>query len=404
MATQYANGKIATEGLVFMYDTIDTENCYKGRPTTNTNTHPLYVYNNVPDHVSSTLTATSETYKGVTVYKQDLTALNGTGASYLSNGNNPGIGVYTWPGGGGNANTYTGHSIFFKTSTPLYSTPIFLHYSNIPGYQACCTQPEDMGDGWYRAYVLWYDTVTRSDGKFWAINPSSVASGQTITVYWAGPFREDLNSTSISQFVNGTRSATQGLLPLVGNSSLDLSNISFTNPAINPQITFDGSNDKIDTNITNIVNNASYEVVLNCKGNVSTYNMYMGQYLPYMGVYGGNTIYYSDYINGSQTVVQTNSGTITYNTYYHVICTREYDGSNTTQKVYINGNLLASGTFSGAKSAFANPNTISIGDGAAFNWYPFYGDIPVAKVYNRTLTSNEVTQNYNKYKIRFNLS
>jgi len=159
-------------------------------------------------------------------------------------------------------------------------------------------------------------------------------------------------------------------------------------------IVFDGSDDRIETSVTNIVNNASYEVVLNCKGNVSGYNMFIGQYLPYIGVYGGNTIYYSDYINGSQTVVQTNSGTITYNTYYHVVCTREYDGSNTIQKVYINGNLLASGTFSGAKSAFFNPNTISIGDGAAFTWYPFYGNIASANVYNRTLSQSEILQNY----------
>jgi hypothetical protein len=45
-----------------------------------------------------------------------------------------------------------------------------------------------------------------------------------------------------------------------------------------------------------------------------------------------------------------------------------------------------------------------VGDGAAFTWYPFYGDIPVAKVYNRALSAAEVQQNYSKYKSRFNLS
>jgi hypothetical protein len=394
MATQYSNGKIVTEGLVFMYDTIDTENCYKGRPTTNTNTYSLNIYNNVPDHVSSTLTATSETYKGVTVYKQDLTALNGTGASYLSNGNNPGIGVYTWPGGGGNANTYTGHSIFFKTSTPLYSTPIFLHYSNIPGYQACCTQPEDMGDGWYRVYVLWYDTVTRSDGKFWAINPLSVASGQTITVYWAGPFREDLNSTSISQFVNGTRSATQGLLPLVGNSSLDLSNISFTTPAINPQITFDGTNDCIDLNTNSLITGTDPFTI------ESVTNLTAGSYGAILGNYGpgyGTGLWWATaglYIQGS--VYYDNYSSINLG-WHHLVATRDASGN---VKLYRDGILSKTGTLT---SSIPTNINWRIGADVVNAGEPLTGNIPVIKIYNRVLTTDEVTQNYNKYKLRFNL-
>jgi hypothetical protein len=404
MAVAQGYGKTITSGSVFAYDTGDTRNSYLGRPTTNTNTNSLLIYNNVPGNVSSTLTATSETYRGATVLRQTLTPLNELGVTYLSGGENPGIGVYTWPGGGGNANTYTGHSIFFRPSIPLFSTPIYLHYSNIPGYQACCTLPEDMGDGWFRAYVIWFDTVTRSDGKFWAINPLSTSVGQTITIDWAGPFREDLNSTSVSQFVNGTRSSTQGLLPLIGNTTLNLSNVSFTTPPINPQMTFDGSNDRFDTGITNVVNNATYEVILNCKGNTSGLNMYMGQYLPYLCVPDGNKVAYSDYINGGQTWIDTGAGSITTNTYYHIVCMREYNGTNTIKRIYINGNLSTSATISGAKSAFADPNTINVGDGAAFAWYPFFGEIPVAKVYNRALSAGEVRQNYQHYKTRFNLS
>jgi hypothetical protein len=404
MAVGTGYSKTTTNGLIFAYDVGDTTNSFLGRPTDNLSAnYGMSTYNNVGGNVSSLLTSTGTYYRGAEIIKQDLTALDGSGAYYLSNVNNPGIGVVT-SGGGGTANTYTGHSIFFKPTVTMNGTPIYTNYSNIGGWQSSGNY-ESMGDGWFRAYVLWYNTITQSDGKYWAINPLSTAVGQTVTIYWAGPFKESLNSTSVSQFINGTRSSTQGLIDISGGgSSLDLSSVSYTNPPINPQITFDGSNDRFDTGITNVVNDASYEVVLNCKGNVSTYNMYMGQYLPYLCVYGGNRIYYSDYINGSQTAISTDSGTIAYNTYYHVVCTREYNGSSTIQKIYINGTLYTSGTFSGAKSAFYSPNTINIGDGAAFTWYPFYGDVPVAKVYNRTLSLTEIQNNYNHYKTRFNLS
>ena len=400
MAVAQGYGKTVTSGSVFAYDVADTRNSYIGRPTVNVSAGlGLTNYNNVPGNVNTSITATGGTYKGAAIYQQTITPLDATGVSYLTNGNNPGIGVYHG-GGGGTGGQYSGHTIFFKPVGPMYSSPIFTHYSNIGGWQSTSNY-EDMGDGWFRANVLWYNASTLSDQKFWAINPSGATANVPITIYWAGPFKENLNSTTISQFVEGTRSATQGLLPIVGNSTLDLSNVSFDS---NAQMTFDGTDDRVDTSITNVVNNASYEAILYCRGNVSTYNMYMGQYLPYIGVYGGNTIYYSDYINGGQTVLQTNSGTISYNTYYHVVCMREYDGTNTIKRIYINGNLMASTTVSGAKSAFVNPNTVTVGDGAAFTWYPFYGEIPVAKIYNRALSAAEVRQNYLHYKTRFNLS
>jgi hypothetical protein len=247
MAVETGYSKIITNGLTFAYDTGDTRNSYLGRPTSNLLAGAsMSTYNNVSGDVSSNLYTTSETYRGATVWRQDLTALNGTGASYLSGGNNPGIGVVT-SGGGGNANQYSGHSIFFK---PLFSTtgcPVYTNYSNIGGWQSSCNY-EDMGDGWFRAYVLWYASTTQSDGKYWAINPLSTASGQTMTVYWAGPFREDLNSTSISQFVNGTRSDSQAVIDVTGRSTVTAYNNPFTNPAINPQLTFDGTDDYISPN------------------------------------------------------------------------------------------------------------------------------------------------------------
>jgi hypothetical protein len=396
MAIGTGYSKVASNGLVFAYDTSDTRNSYLGRPTTNTNTHPLYIYNNVPGSISSTLTATSETYKGVTVYRQTLTALDGSGAGWLSGGSNPGVGVYTYPGGGGDANTYTGHSIFFRPKFTTTGCPVYTHYSNIGGWQSTCNF-EDMGDGWFRAYVLWFAGSTLSDGKFWAINPLSTAIGQTITVDWAGQFREDLNSTSISQFVNGTRSNSQSIINLTGTSTVTVNNNPFTNPAINPQLNFDGGDDFISSN-QNIVHGTSefsYFSVVKLSGK------------PSLGTIFENGSWTSclliRYETNGITIYSMGSywGKFSFdpplNTWYHLGFIRR----GNTIFFYVNGVNTASLNFTANISPSAN---LYVGMSQHAAGQCFNGSINVASVYNRALTDGEIFDHYNHYKTRFNLS
>ena len=189
MATRQ-NGRTIKDGLIFHFDTGDIYNSYLGRPTTNMLSDSMSNYNNVGGSVTTTLTLNGDYYRGAPVYKQVLTPLDGSGVSWLTAGNNPGLGV-VHGGGGGTANRYTGFSIFFKPTVPMHSTPIYLSYSNIGGWQCYSCPPEDMGDGWFRAFVLWYNTVTQSDGKYWAINPATASLNVPITIYWAGPFKQD---------------------------------------------------------------------------------------------------------------------------------------------------------------------------------------------------------------------
>lgn len=237
------NGNTIYDGLVFHYDDNDTYNSYLGRPTTNLLGTGMSIYNNVSGDVTATLTTNGQFYKGAPVYVQTLTPTSASGVSWLTAGNNPGIGVVTG-GGGGTAFNYSGFSIFFKPTVPMHTSPIFTSYSNIGGWQSS-NMYEDMGDGWYRAYVLWYNTITQSDGKYWAINPASASLNVPITIYWAGPFKEDLNSTTVSQYILGTRSQTESLKDLTNNVTLDLTNVSFNNN-IRPKIFFDGTDDRIN--------------------------------------------------------------------------------------------------------------------------------------------------------------
>jgi len=74
--------------------------------------------------------------------------------------------------------------------------------------------------------------------------------------------------------------------------------------------------------------------------------------------------------------------------------------SSTGLRAYINGTLVASNT-----TAF-NPANVSaqplyVGSYGAYEF--FGGAMAVAQIYNRALSADEITQNYNSTKARFGL-
>jgi hypothetical protein len=396
MAVGQGYSKTATNGLVFAFDTGDTRNSFLGRPTTNLmEGYGLSNYNNVGGSVTTNLTQTSDTYRGTPIWIQTLTPLDGSGVSWLSNGNNPGLGVVT-SGGGGLANRYTGHSIFFKPTVPMHSSPIFTNYSNIGGWQTCCNY-EDMGDGWFRAKVIWYDTTTRSDGKYWAINPLSATLNTPITIYWAGPFKEDLNSQYISQYTPTSRSNTQSLLALAGGNSMSVADVSFNS---NLQMTFDGTNDYINIASSNVFDTQTVTVEVVVKPYATSQNGFWfekgavnTQYSLFME--GGNIVWRTAF-GGTYDSLYFGSGNMTANAWNYVVGT--YTAGD--KRVYLNTTLMNSNSLNVTLNT--NQGNQYIGSYNS-NGYFYNGEIAVVKVYNRVLTPGEILQNYNHYKTRFNL-
>lgn len=82
--------------------------------------------------------------------------------------------------------------------------------------------------------------------------------------------------------------------------------------------------------------------------------------------------------------------------FHQIIAT--HDG--TTRTLYVNNTLVYSGTniVTGQSAASILP----LGGYSNGN-YAFVGAIPIFKLYNRVLTTKELTQNYNAQKSRFNL-
>ena len=74
------------------------------------------------------------------------------------------------------------------------------------------------------------------------------------------------------------------------------------------------------------------------------------------------------------------------------------------RKIYVNGALATSDTQTGTIAT--NTNGMSIGVYGGFNGargYYYNGSIAIVKVYNRALSADEITQNYNAQKSRFGL-
>lgn len=215
-----------------------------------------------------------------------------------------------------------------------------------------------------------------------------ISSTSNTTAPFAGPF--------------GSRSSTQAIRDLTGINSVTVNALTYNSTGTS--FTFNGSTNSFMTpSLQTFGNNMTWEAWVNCEQNISTYNMFMGRYLPYFAFYAGNSLYFSNYINGVQQTIHASSTTLSLNTWYLATFTTAFDGTNTTMKIFSNGVETATGTFAGAQSNYTGVNFM-IGDGnngSNTNWYPFKGRVDNVRVYNRTLTAAEIQQNFNASRGRY---
>ena len=204
-------------------------------------------------------------------------------------------------------------------------------------------------------------------------------------------------------FVNGTRSSTQSLLDLKGSTDINVSNVSFDS---NGLPTFDGTNDRItipaDSFPTIGTNNFTIEVISkNTK--TSSYNHFFAvenQNHFALKMQNATNTDRNIYVYRTSTLSTFNAITAratSTTSYYHIVCRR--DGDNI--EIFLNG--ISGGTKSGWDNISIDNNTktsyIGWGNGTEYTG----GDIPVLKIYDRALSAQEIQQNYNAYKNRFNI-
>jgi len=192
-----------------------------------------------------------------------------------------------------------------------------------------------------------------------------------------------------------TRSATQGLLPVIGNSTIDLTNVSFD---ANAQMVFDGTNDYIYSSVT-LGTETTLEIVIqssNYSGNKIPISINGDAYSSGPNLYFTNNIIAWNTGNGDANPF-ANSYYPNSN-YHHIVVTNVFGG---TAILYIDG--IQIGTATSLNTTTTGANKLIIGDYHDAG-YAISANIPITKLYNRALTAQEVRQNYQQYKTRFNLS
>jgi hypothetical protein len=351
-----------------------------------------------------TITQLSETYKGQPIYRVSLSIDNGDMLYHITARYGAGSGWYM-PYVTYNANTPYMSSVIYRPVSHA-DTQVYGHPSNISGWGANIDDSIDLDNGWKQHKIDRNYGTTVGDNRFHHMHTPSAVIGQTVTVDITNSQIEAKSHTT--PFINGSRSVDQGLLPIAGNSTINLSNTSFD---ANAQLAFDGTNDYSEIlNFTNkpTASAISCEVIIKptrpsvgtgtIRGGAisATNSMYIGII---DSVDGGNTCAMHWANQTSNSRLYNWNGQIPNNAYSHLVGT--YDG--TTTRAYLNGVEI----WSAAQTGTIPTATYYIGtyggtivDGV----HNFNGYIPVAKIYNQALTQEEVRQSYNKYKTRFNLS
>tara|TARA_Y100001937_G_scaffold43081_1_gene60893 strand:+ start:1897 stop:3090 length:1194 start_codon:yes stop_codon:yes gene_type:complete len=194
-------------------------------------------------------------------------------------------------------------------------------------------------------------------------------------------------------YVTGSRSNTSSLIDLKKTLSFDLSNLSFDSTG---QPEFDGSDDVIPITSTNLGNGAwtidavieqdayGYNILSNSSGG------------PVTNGFGtnNNRIFYRHY-NGSWQNRQGTSTTVDLNRKYYLTWVNK---SNATMDMYVNG---VKDSVSGFSSVTTNGGPVNA---IGRNWFSYYnGHIYVIKYYKKSLTEQQVLNNFKAYKNRFNL-
>ena len=216
-----------------------------------------------------------------------------------------------------------------------------------------------------------------------------------------------LEKGEASPFVDGTRSSTESLIDLKRTTDINVSNISFNSTG---QPTFDGTNDYFVTdNSFLITGDQTWEVVAIANGgpNSPAGLLTNHQYTSPQSNFGinyvsGNRLGASiGYTNGTREYSSKNTNyVIQVGVPFHAAL--KYDSSNNTIEWFING--ISDSTY----SLSATPNFISqpICSGRwtpVYTGYYFNGEVYVGKVYGMALTPEEIKQNFNTYKNRFNI-
>ena len=372
----HASPNIITDGLVFLYDTDDGKS-YKGEPTTNLNPFTLSDSGTDGSGQSSvgTRTVISDNYVRI------VDAASNTRQTHVITGLTA-------------STTYT-ISIGYKK---LVGTPTFRF--QIQDYSGSSylrtikfTNTNEIGiedkEGWQLA--SWTFTLG-SDANAVRIWYQDGADYTTYTHSFELQNPQLEAKSHATPYVDGTRSATQGLINRTGTSTIDISNASFDS---NAQMSFDGTDDIINTGLFSGRNPSTDPFTVEA---VVRSDITSGSKIWVDATSNGSSQrFYSALIDSTSHAIGIQGSAWSDPTpgdtnWHHQVIVM--DGS--TAKAYNNGELASSKSY----TSYTLAGGLNIGGRSGYNWV---GQIPIFKIYDRALTAAEVAQNFTSIKSRFQL-
>ena len=314
-----------------------------------------------------------------------------------------------------NSNTRQSHLISGLTGGTIYIVSI--QFKKIEGTPTFRFQLQDYNGGSYLRTIKFTTTAEAGleDKYGWQTASYSFALGSdanAVRIWWQdgadyttythsfelkNPQLEAKNH--VTPYVSGTRSATQSLIDLTRTTNIDVSNVSFDSTG---QLTFDGTDDEINTGITTQLTDFSCVVIFKDGGSAAWGRLVDKQYT--------NGFFISSYFLSVGTnyvgagVIEPSSPhgqALQYTTgkYNYFVLTR----SGSTHTIYLNGSTNKLQKTNGSSSTLSSTEMAIGAWNGSTNSQRYTGEIPVVKLYNKELTAAEIQQDFKAYKNRFNL-
>jgi len=234
-------------------------------------------------------------------------------------------------------------------------------------------------------------------GVTWSSNYPNTDS----VLVWHAMCEQNSHMTPFA-YKNNDRSATNSLLDITRQSSINLTNVSFDSDA---HMTFDGTDDKGEVLNFPAIWNGSVSLETVASWDDDTRSIIFGNYncnnndINFEKLTGGSLRFY--WGRGARDVTTTGNPRVTTSgAYHHVVFVRDTSANNF--KFYVDGTLVT--TVSNAGSNITSTgSTFRIGGDTRNGSTIHNGNIPIIRVYSKALTTEEVTQNFSAYRDRFNI-
>ena len=395
----YGGPDIVNEGLIFGYDTgygsttnLTYSRLFAGKPVTNLLTGVGYTYGTQNQTYFKSQYGTEKSY---------IPSLGPVTNHYCTfyNDYNGGSGnccpsVFTFGGFSVSPNTVYTYQIIYRTPDGYAHPNYMYHYEYGPG-------------GYVTEYGLWDGSRTESLGDGWVHAWGTFTSNANTNYfncylfhYQYTPTKIQIAGVSLTQGntvlrpnqipnVATTRTATQALIDVKRISTIDLSNMSYSTTG---QPTFDGTDDFIDTNFgATTIPQVTLEAAVYRSTATGRYEAIIQN-----NVASDDALYV--YPNGTLGFWPCTPSSLTVPTGQWSYVAVSYNGSSYTYCV--NGSFQ---TVNAACADITDFDFLRIGAHGTGDGERWIGNIAVARVYNRALSSTEMTQNFQAYRRRFGI-